>query len=74
MFASTYSTIVKNIHPVIKFGLNGNPEYSSDITNKQILETVVSQLFDFTQSLALSSRPVLVFFEDFQVTINSTLT
>ncbi|NLD23803.1 MAG: ATP-binding protein [Bacteroidales bacterium] len=65
-FASTFSTIVKNIRPVIKFGLDGSPEFSIDIASKEIDETDVSQLFDLTESLSRSNKPVLVFLDEFQ--------
>lgn len=65
-FAATFSSIVKNIRPVIKFGLDGSPELSIDIINKNIDETDVSQLLDLTESLGGNNKSVLVFFDEFQ--------
>lgn len=65
-FAATFSSIVKNIRPVIKFSQDGTPELSIDIATKAIDETDVSQLLDVPESLAGKSKRVLVFFDEFQ--------
>lgn len=65
-FAATFSSIVKNIRPVIKFSQDGNPELSIDIANKAIDEADVSQLLDIPESLAGKSKRVLVFMDEFQ--------
>lgn len=65
-FAATFSSIVKNIRPVIKFSQDGNPELSIDIANKAIDEADVSQLLDIPESLAGKNKRVLVFMDEFQ--------
>ena len=65
-FARTFSSIVKNIRPVIKIGLKGTYEFSIDITSEKIDETDISQLFDVPESLAGANKRVLIFFDEFQ--------
>ncbi len=65
-FVATFSSIVKNIRPVIKFGLDGSPELSLDIVSKKIDETDISQLLDIPESLAGKGKRILIFFDEFQ--------
>lgn len=65
-FARTFSSVVKNIRPVLKIGFEGSYEFSIDITRDRIDETDISQILDILESLAGNNKRVLVFFDEFQ--------
>jgi AAA+ ATPase superfamily predicted ATPase len=66
-FAQTFASIVKNIRPILGFDADGSPEFSIDFSGSVVDETVVSQLLDLPEKLAVASKKrVIVFFDEFQ--------
>jgi AAA+ ATPase superfamily predicted ATPase len=65
-FAQIFTSIIKNIRPIIRFGQNGTPEFSVDFANTAVDETVISQLLDLPEKIADEKQQVLVFFDEFQ--------
>ena len=65
-FARIFTSITKNIRPVLTFGQDGTPEFSIDFANTVVDETVVSQLLDMPEHLAGKNKRVIVFFDEFQ--------
>jgi AAA+ ATPase superfamily predicted ATPase len=65
-FAQIFSSIIKNIRPVLTFGPDGLPQLSVDFANIEVDETVISQLLDMPEILAGKNKRVLVFFDEFQ--------
>ena len=65
-FAQTFTSIIKSIRPVISFGQDGKPEFSVDLANTAVDETVISQLLDMPELIAGKGKRVIVFFDEFQ--------
>ncbi|MCL2435573.1 MAG: ATP-binding protein [Lentimicrobiaceae bacterium] len=65
-FAQLFSSIIKNIRPILTFGEDGKPEFSIDFANAEVNETVISQLLDMPELLAGKNKRVIVFFDEFQ--------
>ena len=65
-WAKTFTSITKNIRPVLTFGEDGTPQFSIDFANTKVDETVVSQLLDMPEYLAGKNKRVIVFFDEFQ--------
>jgi hypothetical protein len=65
-FVQIFSSIVRNIRPILTFDQNGMPEFSIDFANIKVDETVVSQLLDIPEALAKNNKRVIVFFDEFQ--------
>ena len=65
-FARIFSSITKNIRPILTFGQDGTPEFSVDFANTEVNETVISQLLDMPEHLAGKNRRVIMFFDEFQ--------
>ena len=65
-FARIFTSVIKNIRPLITFGQDGTPEFSIDFANTKIDETVISQLLDMPEQLARKNKRVIVFFDEFQ--------
>ena len=65
-FAQMFSSIIKNIRPILTFGQDGKPEFSIDFANAVVDETVISQLLDMPELLAGNNKRVIVFFDEFQ--------
>jgi AAA+ ATPase superfamily predicted ATPase len=65
-FAQIFSSIIKNIRPVLNFGQDGMPEFSIDFANTVVDETIISQLLDIPETLAEKNKRVIVFFDEFQ--------
>jgi len=65
-WAKVFTSITKNIRPILSFGEDGKPEFSIDFANTIVDETVVSQLLDMPEYLAGKNKRVIVFFDEFQ--------
>jgi AAA+ ATPase superfamily predicted ATPase len=65
-FAQTFAGIVKNIRPVLSFDALGNPEFSINMANITIDETIISQLLDVPEKMGVSNKRKIVFFDEFQ--------
>jgi endo-alpha-1,4-polygalactosaminidase (GH114 family) len=65
-FAQIFTSIVKNIRPVLSFDTEGNTELSVDFAGSPVDESVISQLLDVTENLAGTNHRTLVFFDEFQ--------
>jgi AAA+ ATPase superfamily predicted ATPase len=65
-FAKSFSSLIKNIRPVISFNDSGEQEFSIDFANTTIDETVIADLFDITEIIAGKNKRVIVFFDEFQ--------
>jgi AAA+ ATPase superfamily predicted ATPase len=65
-FAQNFTSLIKNIRPVLSFNENGEQEFSIDFTNSTIDETVISKLFDLPEVIAGKNKRVIVFFDEFQ--------
>ncbi|MDR0829533.1 MAG: ATP-binding protein [Prevotellaceae bacterium] len=65
-FAQIFTSVIKSIRPIIKFGQDGMPEFSVDFANTVIDETVISQLLGLPEKIADENHRVLVFFDEFQ--------
>ena len=65
-FAQMFTSIIKNIRPILTFGQDGAPEFSVDFANTTVDETVISQLLDMPEMLAGKNKRVIVFFDEFQ--------
>jgi AAA+ ATPase superfamily predicted ATPase len=65
-FAQKFTSIVKNIRPVLSFNADGNPEFSIDFAGNNVDETILSQLLDMPEKLAGANKRVIVFFDEFQ--------
>ena len=64
--ATIFTSIIKNIRPILTFGQDGTPEFSVDFANIEVDETIVSQLLDMPEHLADKNKRVIVFFDEFQ--------
>ncbi|MDR2085190.1 MAG: ATP-binding protein [Bacteroidales bacterium] len=64
-FAQMFSSLIKNIRPVLSFGQDGLPEFSIDFAGEKVDEATISQLLDLPEKIAGNKR-VLVFFDEFQ--------
>ena len=64
--ARIFTSITKNIRPILTFGQDGTPEFSIDFANTEVNETIVSQLLDMPEHLAGKNKRVIVFFDEFQ--------
>ena len=65
-FAGIFTSIIKNIRPVLTFGQDGSLDFSIDFANTEINETVISQLLDMPEHLADKKKRVILFFDEFQ--------
>jgi AAA+ ATPase superfamily predicted ATPase len=65
-FARIFTSVVKNVRPILSFDMNGSPEFSIDFAGSAVDESVVSQLLDIPEKLAGTNRRVFVFFDEFQ--------
>ena len=65
-FAQLFSSIIKNIRPVLNFDSDGMPELSIDFANTEVNETVISQLLDIPEVIAGKNKRVIMFFDEFQ--------
>jgi AAA+ ATPase superfamily predicted ATPase len=65
-FAQLFSSLIKNIRPILTFGQDGTPEFSVDFTNTEVDETVISQLLEIPEILAGKNKRTIVFFDEFQ--------
>ena len=64
-FAQMFTSIIKNIRPILTFGQDGMPEFSIDYANAKVDETMISRLLDMPEMLA-GEKQTLVFFDEFQ--------
>ncbi|MDR2848687.1 MAG: ATP-binding protein [Bacteroidales bacterium] len=65
-FAQTFTSIIKNIRPILSFDSTGVPELSIDFAGSTVDETLIAQLLDMPEKMAAGKRRVLVFFDEFQ--------
>jgi AAA+ ATPase superfamily predicted ATPase len=65
-FVQIFTSVVKNIRPVLSFDTNGSAELSIDFAGSTVDESVLSQLLDIPEKLAGINRRTLVFFDEFQ--------
>jgi AAA+ ATPase superfamily predicted ATPase len=65
-FAQTFAGIVKSIRPVLSFDASGNLEFSINMANATIDETVISQLLDVPEKMGVAGKRKIVFFDEFQ--------
>ena len=68
-FAKLFTSIIKNIRPVMTFDKEGTPGFSVDFANTVVDEVLISQLLDLPELIAGKNKRVIVFFDEFQEVI-----
>lgn len=65
-FIQKFVSLIKNIRPISTIGDDGKPEWSLDVSNRNITETDVEKLFDLVEELSSDDKKIIIFFDEFQ--------